>query len=370
MTLLIKNARIILENKITRGNVLVENGKIKKISAGKMSAAKTIDLRGDFLSPAFIDTHIHGYKGYGVDDESAESILKMSLALRECGVCAFCPTLYARKGEKLFSILKNLSSAAGKEKGAKIIGLHLEGPFISPERLGAMNINDLAPITKDLLEKMHKAANGKIAAITAAPELDNFSLLQKFCDEKKIVLQAGHTNATYEQMLCARQKGLKHITHLFNAQSPIHQRAPGVAGAGLMADFSAEIIADNVHVHPALLGFLSRIKNPRDIVLITDSLTPTGQNAKKFYANGERIEMRGGAWRRAGEETIVGSSLTMLNGVKNLVAAGSPLPNAVLTASTNPARLHGLKNIGKIEEGYDAKLVSFDKNFNLKKVLI
>ncbi len=351
------------------GNVLFENGKIKKISQDTLFAENAVDLQGHYLAPAFIDTHIHGYKGFGTDGDTEEDLLKMSLLLAARGVCAFCPTLYALSPDKLLTKLKTMSAAVGREGGAKIIGLHLEGPFISPNKLGAMKPEDISPIKKDLLNKIYDAANGHIASITAAPELENFDLLLNFCKEKNIVLQAGHTDATYEQMLSAKAKGLKVITHLFNAQSSLHHRAPGVAGAGIMEDFCVEVIADNVHLHPAMLGFIGRVKKPEDIILVTDSLTPTESEAYKFYANGERVEIKNGAWNKHGTDNIVGSSLTMIQAVKNLVFAGFSLENAVLAATANPARIHNIKNLGRIEEGYDSKVVVFDKDFKIKRLV-
>lgn len=347
---LIKNASLILPGKIMRGQMLIENGKIKKISDGGLSARREIDLNGFYVAPGLIDTHIHGFNG------NEEDVLQMSLDLESTGVAAFCPTLYSLNREHLLEKLRERAAVIGQEKGAKIIGLHLEGPFISPRRMGAMK--ETAAVTKTFLEEILAAANGKISAITAAPEVENFELLAKFCAENKILLQAGHTDATYEQMLSAKELGLKHITHLFNAMSPLNHRAPGAAGAGLTEDFSVEVIADNVHLHPKTLSLIIKAKNPQDIVLITDHVSP-----------GSDYELKNGAWRKAGKEDIVGSAITMLDAVKNLVRAGAALENAVMAATENPARLHNLSTLGKLEEGYEARLAVFDADFNLKTTL-
>ncbi|WP_428897393.1 N-acetylglucosamine-6-phosphate deacetylase [Parelusimicrobium proximum] len=371
MTILLKNASAIMPEGIKKFDVLIRGEIIEKISESiSASADETIDLKGDYLSPAFIDGHIHGFGGKGTDIESADSLIGMSEYLAEKGVGSFCPTLYSAKPEKLLKDLKLFAKAKGKEKGAKIIGLHLEGPFISPKKLGAMKAEDLAQISRPLLEQIWDAAEGTISAMTVAPELDNLEVMTDFAKEKGILLQAGHTDATYQQMMRGFSLGIRHVTHLFNAMSPFNHREPGAAGSAMMEDFSVEIIGDGAHVHPKVVGFIGRIKKPGQIVLITDALTPTKQASGRLLANGEEVEFKDGFFRKKENGIISGSALTMLDGVKNLVSYGFSLELAVMAASANPARLHKLHDRGLIKEGLTADLTAFDKDFNLTLSII
>ena len=201
------------------------------------------------------------------------------------------------------------------------MGLHLEGPFISPEKPGALSPSAISPVNLDLMDKLWAASNGNIVNMTVAPELKNMRELALYCIKKNIVLQAGHTNALYENMLEGIQAGILHSTHLFNAMSQMHHRNPGAVGAILIhPEMSCEIIADGIHVHPDLIRLLARDKPIDKIVLITDSLKPTEQQEGTLIANGEEVALQGGCFHRKTDGVIAGSSLSMIRGVKNLVS--------------------------------------------------
>ena len=350
-------------------SIHIANGKIEKIVPTQESCPGQLDGKGNYVLPGLIDLHIHGFGGFGPEIGTQESLLRMSQVLLEQGVTSFCPTLYCGQPADMENLLRTLSPVVGTEKGARILGFHLEGPFISPQKPGVMKPQDIAPASLETFERLYQAAQGKIASMTFAPEVAGIEPVVNFCKEKGILLQAGHTNATYEEMLQAKSWGVHHVTHFCNAMSPLHHRAPGAVGAALMDNnFSCEIIADGVHVHPAIISFLRRVKSSRKIVLVTDALLPTGQPEPPFYANREEVILEGGVWRRKADHVIAGSALTMLQGVKNLMAWGYSLEDAVACASTNPARLLGLNDRGMIKEGACADLLLLDKNLNLKKV--
>ncbi len=369
---LILNARIIMQGKVLPDYCLeITHGKISAVfpCTELQSLEKDVeifDAQGAYLSAGMIDMHIHGMAGFGPELATEEALLQMSLELAKQGVTAFCPTLYCGKPEDMLHIVSNTVGAFGKEKGAHIIGYHLEGPFISPQKPGVMKPQDIAPIDLKALQDLYQAAQGHIANMTAAPELPNIAELAAFCQERHILLQSGHTNATYEEFLRGAKLGMNHATHLFNAMSSFNHRSPGAAGAVLMhPEISAEIIADGVHVHPDLVAFLRRIKPIENLVLVTDALLPTAQAQAPFYANREEVVFDGGVWKRREDKVIAGSALTMMQGVKNLVSFGYTLPEAMTCAATNPARLLHLPDKGKIEVGMDADLVIFDKEFNI-----
>ena len=267
--------------------------------------------------------------------------------------------------------LQQMAPAFGHETGARLLGFHLEGPFISPAKPGVMKPQDIVPVDIQILERLYQAANGHIISMTVAPELANVETLIPFCQKHHILLQAGHTNATYEEFLHGVSLGIKHTTHLFNAMSPLHHRALGAAGAALLTpEVSVEIIADGVHVHPDLVAGLRRIKPIENIVLVTDALRPTLQNNPPFVANGEEVNWQAGAWVRQTDGVLAGSGLTMLRGVKNLVSWGYPLPEAVACASTHPARLLGLTEKGSLAVGKEADIILFNDRFELQRVFL
>lgn len=327
---------------------------------------KIIDVKGGYVMPGFIDTHIHGIGGKGADDADTDSILHMSETLPQYGVTSFIPTCCTSKEEKLIKKIKAIVKACGKEKGANILGLHLEGPFLSPERIGAQSADGISPVDLGLMQRLFKACKGKLINMTVAPELKGMRELALYCNEKGIVLQAGHTDATYDQMLEGMQANIMHVTHLFNAMRPMHHREPGVAGAVLIhPELSCEIIGDGVHINPNLITLLLKSKPLSQIVLITDALYPAKTDisqSKELYLNK--------CFYRKEDNVINGSAISMLDGFKNLIKWGVPIEKAVRMASTNPAQIMRQKNKGLLLPGYDADVIVLDKDLNLTHTII
>ncbi len=334
------------------------------------SDVKFIDIEQNYIAPGLMDTHIHGIGGFGTDDMSPDSILKMSEILPRYGVTSFIPTLYSAPKKKMIKAIKAVVSAMGKETGAKILGLHLEGPFISPDRLGVQSADSLSPVNIELMKDFLKASKGKIINMTVAPELKGMRELALFCVSKGIVLQAGHTNATYEQMVEGMQVRILHTTHLFNAMSRMHHRDPGAVGAVFIhPEMSCELIADGIHINPEFIKFLLRCKPLDKLVLVTDSLKTTKQKKLPFIANGDEVYLDKCFYRKS-DNVIAGSALTMIDGVKNLVSFGLTLEQAIQMASANPAKIMRREHLGLIAPGYDADLVVFDKDFKIKYTII
>ncbi len=368
MRIIYKNANIFLNGKFKLGSAVINNGILEDFIFGKsakMKADKIIDLKGKYFAPKFVDTHIHGAFGFGADGK-AEDLLNLSKALFKIGVGAFCPTLYPDAPSEMIKKLKSFAAVIGKEKGARIIGFHLEGPFLSPEKPGVMKLKDIKAIDINLIEKLYAAAEGKIVSITAAPELKNFNKLAAWARKNKVMLQLGHTNATFQDMQSAFKLGAKHITHFFLAMSALHHREPGAVGAGLInKDFSLEILADGVHIKPKVLKLVFALKDINKIVLITDSLTPCGK--KSGLANGEEVVLKNGVFVRKKDSVIAGSALTMAQGLKNLITYGLKPEEAFLCACENPAKLFGAAE-GVFKKGKKISFNIFDKNFDLVKV--
>jgi N-acetylglucosamine-6-phosphate deacetylase len=359
-------------------SVLVQDGKVEDVFSEKRflqkkfdASVRIIDVEGAFVSPGFIDTHVHGFSGFGTEDNSPDAIVEMSRALAQYGVTAFNPTLYPSHPDNMVDSIKAVVAAMGKESGARIMGLHLEGPFISPEKLGVQRPETLSPVDMDLMERIWEASEGHIVNMTVAPELKGMRELALYCIKKNIVLQAGHTNAMYEHMVEGMQAGILHSTHLFNAMSQMHHRNPGAVGAVLIhPEMSCEVIVDGVHVHPDLIRLLVRDKSLDKIVLVTDALKPTEQKSGDLFANGEEVVYHDGCFHRKKDDVIAGSALTMIAGVKNLMSFGLPIENAVKLASMNPAQVMHYSRQGAIIPGYDADLVVFDKYCNVLATVI
>ena len=373
--------------------VLVEGGIISDVFSEKRFLQRSfgpedtvIDVGGAYIAPGFIDTHVHGIGGYGTDDAvygldgldtvaaekvGTEAILRMSQLLVGHGVTAFNPTLYPALPDAMLRAVRAISAAMGREEGARIMGLHLEGPFISPSKLGVQKPETAMPVNLDFMERLWEASGGRIVNMTIAPELKDMRKLALFCINKGIVLQAGHTDAKYENMIEGIQAGIFHSTHLFNAMSRLNHRDPNAVGAVLIhSEMSCEIIADGFHVHPEVLKLLIRNKPLDRIVLVTDGLKPTGQTAGPLLANGEEVIFRDGIFRRACDDVIAGSGLTMIRGIGNLVGAGLSMANAVRTATYNPAQIMGYGKLGAIVPGKKADITVFDRDFRITRVMV
>ncbi len=359
-------------------SVYIQDGKIEDVFSEKRfqqkhfdASVRIFDVEGAYIVPGLIDTHIHGFAGFGTEDNSPEAILEMSRMLAQYGVTAFNPTLYPSESDNMVASIKAVVAAMGKETGARIMGLHLEGPFISPDRLGVQRPETLSPVNIELMEKLWAASEGHIVNMTVAPEIKGMRELALYCIKKNIVLQAGHTNATYEHMVEGMQSGILHATHIFNAMSEMHHRNPGAAGAILIhPEMACELIADGFHVHPDLIRLLVRDKPLDKIVLVTDALKPTEQRNGNLIANGEEVIYHGGCFHRKKDDVIAGSALTMINGVKNLMSFGLPVEQAVKFGSMNPAQVMKFSHQGALIPGYDADVVVFDKYCNVLATII
>ncbi|HRY53279.1 MAG TPA: N-acetylglucosamine-6-phosphate deacetylase [Spirochaetia bacterium] len=358
--------------------LLVEEGRIGDVFSERRFEQKrfgpgvpVLDAQGAYVAPGLIDSHIHGFAGFGTEDLSTEAILAMSERLGSYGVTAFCPTIYPMAEEDMLAAIRASVGAMGKESGARVMGVHLEGPFISPARLGVQRPEFVRPVDLELMERLYEAGQGHITNMTVAPELKGMRELALYCIKRGIVLQAGHTDASYENMVEGMQAGILHSTHFFNAMSRLHHRDPGAVGAIMIhPELSCEIIADGKHVHPDLIKLLMRDKPSSKVVLVTDSLKPTEQEKCPLYANREEVYKSDGIFLRKADDVIAGSALTMIKGLQNLVSFGVPIENAIEMAASNPSRILGLGKRGLLVPGYEADLAVFDKDFRVLATMV
>ena len=369
MRTLIRNIDAVVSGRVVRTDIMVEDGIFRSFD-GKPD--RTIDGTGLTAVPGFIDTHIHGVGGYGTEDGTEDAVLSMSRTLAQAGVTSFFPTIYTDTMERILMDEKAIASASGKEEGASIAGIHIEGPFISPNRIGAQNPAGRLDPDMKAFKTMLDAGKGMVRAMTAAPELPGMEEIAMAARESGVVLLMGHTDATYEEAIKGMDMGIRHTTHLFNAMSGLQHRKPGVVGCALMHDaMTVEIIADGKHVRSDIVLYVIKTKGPDKTVVITDSLRPTMQRSGELTANGVPVEMGDGLWVTKGRPDLIqGSALTMHKAFVNLVHWGLPIEEASAVTSTTPARIYSLSDRGEIAPGRRADLVVMNRDLGIEFTMI
>ena len=364
------NGKLILpdtcgEFKICAGVALNFDEKI--ISVGEpIAGAEIIDAENNFVSPGFINIHIHGAAGVDTMDGELSALKKLAEFLPSTGVTSFLPTTMTMPLEKIYRALENIRAGKNFTHGAKILGAHLEGPFISKKFNGAQAQESIIRADFELIKNFSDV----IKIITVAPEEIDFDFIDR-CREKNIIVSIGHSAATYEEALVALERGANHITHLFNAQTPLHHRKPGVVGAALDSNAVVELIADNVHVHPAAQRILAKVKPRGQIILITDSIRACGLGDGFSELGGQKVFVSGN--RATLVDGTLGGSVTPMNlVVKNFVEnTGFEIPAAVELVTKNPARELGIYNrLGSLEVGKAADIIVFDNDFNIKLAIV
>jgi N-acetylglucosamine-6-phosphate deacetylase len=358
---LIKTDNLYTPEKI-EGNVYVEvkDAKIKHLAFDKPDEnIEMLDLTGYIVSPGFIDVHIHGYGGHDTMEGTIEAISSIAKGLATRGITSFLPTTVAApvtEIEKVISISPQLDSI----EGAKPLGFHLEGPFLSKQEPGAM---DPKLFEEASIEKASTLLDsGKIIMITIAPEVANNLEVIEFLVTNGVNVSLGHTATDYETAVKAFVKGATSITHFFNAIKPFQHRAPGLVGAGMLYPFYLQFIADGVHTHKATIQIMSKFFKDR-LVLITDAIMAAGLDKPGKYTLGGFTIVVDEISARLENGTLAGSILTMDRGVRNLIEFGNlNLSEALRCASTNPAKSIGVKDRGLIKKDNFADFVVLDKN--------
>ncbi len=367
----IRNGKIILPNSdgkffFAENKEVAFDEKILQIE-NKIDAEEIIDAENFFVAPGFINIHIHGAAGFDTMDDSADALKNICNFLPSTGVTSFLPTTMTMPLEKIKNVLKKIRAQSKNFFGAKILGANLEGPFISEKFCGAQDKKNILQADFEIFSDFADI----IKIITIAPEeIPNKKFIDK-CLEKNIIVSIGHSAATYETALETIQRGASHITHLFNAQTGLHHRQPGIVGAALNSNALVELIADNIHVHPAAQKILSKVKPISEIILITDSLRACGLGDGESELGGQKVFVKGNLATLA-DGTIAASVAKMNDVVKNFYNnTDFSLPEVIETVTKNPAcELKIFDKVGSIEIGKAADFVIFDKNFSVKKTFV
>lgn len=329
---------------------------------------KVIDAAGAYVAPGFVNVHIHGCDGADTMDEDADALGKIAAFQARTGVTSFLPTTMTCAYDAVERALVRIRRAmTEKPHGARILGTHMEGPFISPAKKGAQDEQYILPPTFAKIAPYRDV----IKIITVAPEMLSEENFIESCRKSGIIVSLGHTAADYETACAAIARGAMHITHLCNAMTGLNHRKPGVLGAALDTDANCELIVDNVHVHPAMQRIIYAAKRGTHIIPITDSMRACGLSdgvselgGQKVYVNGTRATLADG--------TIAGSVLRMNDGLRILREnLGASIPSIVEMATRTPAEeLNVYDKLGSLTVGKYADIVIFDEDFRIRRTIV
>ena len=366
------NGKIILKDKLLENYALIYSDVIEDIIPLESvpQDATIIDANGGFVSPGLIDLHIHGYLGKDVCDGEQESIKTISKGLLKNGVTGYLPTTMTvdmKVIKKALQVCRELKDESKNWEGSEILGCHAEGPFISESKKGAQDAKYI--LKPDA--KFVKEYSDIIKIITLAPETDkDFNAISEICRDTDVTVSMGHTSADYDTAMASVEAGVKHVTHLFNAMTPLSHRAPGVVTAALNSDVSVELIVDTIHVNKCFYDMLWKLKG-RKLCFITDCLPAGGLPQGEYTLGGAKI-IYDGVICRLEDSTIAGSALPLNYGVWNVYKNSNiPLNECVNGASLNAAMAIGVADRkGSLEKGKDADIIITDQNFEVLKTII
>jgi len=350
-----------------RRDLCIKDGIISQEAEGAVS------LIGCYLIPGLTDLHFHGCRGEDFSDASAEGLQVMADYELSRGITQICPAGMTLGEDQLTKICQTAAAHSGKGAGgAELVGLHLEGPFLSMAKKGAQNgayIHDPDPA---MLHRLQQAAEGLVKLVTLAPEQPGAEEFICAARKEGVTVSLGHTTADYDTACAAYKAGARQATHLFNAMPPFTHRAPGVVGAAFdHPEVKVELICDGIHIHPAVIRTVFKLFGSDRVILISDSLRATGMPDGKYPFGGQEIVVNGPRATLADDpNTLAGSVSDLMACLKNVVSFGIPLADAVTAAAVNPAKVLGIYDrLGSLDVGKQANVAVLDEHLDLKAVL-
>lgn len=346
------------------GQVVIGDGLIQKIVADGRRYSPAHDYGDAFVLPGLIDLHTHGIAGVDVMDASQESLDVMARRLASHGATGFLPTTVTDDVEITRHAVTSIREYmdAPRIGGARVLGIHLEGPFINSEYKGMQNLAHILLPNEEIMTDLLERSGGNVRRVSLAPEMPQADSLIRSLRNDGIYVSIAHTGATYDQALDAVRLGATQVTHCFNSMSGLHHRNPGTVGAAMLCEnLYCELIADGIHVHPAVMRLLIRVKGRERVMLVTDAMLATDMPDGIYHFGGQEITVRDRVARLV-DGTLAGSTLTMDAAVRDLVhLCQVSLVDAVYMASSTPAEAIGLgSSKGKLQAGYDADLTILD----------
>jgi N-acetylglucosamine-6-phosphate deacetylase len=357
--------RLVLDDRVASGQVTIEGGRMTEIVLTDEPAAD-----GPYLAPGFVDVHVHGWGGHdAMGDEAA--LDGMARALLRHGVTSFLPTAVTAPLGELAAFADRVRTwlPHPPADGAEPLGFNLEGPFLAAARRGAHDVAHLRIPAEAPRPTLEPLIDG-LRVTTVAPELPGATGFIRWLQERGVAVSLGHSAATMAEARAGYAAGARSTTHLFNAMSGVDHRAPGLALAALLDEtVFVELIADRIHVDPAVWPLITRLKPPDRLVLVSDAIARAGMGDGRGWIGGLEVEIEGLRVTLAGTSTLAGSVLALDTAVRNLVSAGTTLPAAVAAASRNPLALLGISDRGRIAVGQRADLVELDRELRIRRVM-
>jgi len=372
----IRNARLLYpDGQLRPGQLAVRDGRIESVQEGDApaEAREVFDAGGSILCPGFIDVHLQGLFDHDVWDEDGTGIAGMCRKAPEFGTTAFLATTEYTP-ESIERVMRGFRRAQHQDEGARVLGLHLEGPYLNPEFSGALPHYSRPEPTPEALERILEQCGGELRLMTIAPEMPGHLALIPHLVRSGVVASLGHCGADYEQAIAGIDAGIRHATHLFNAMPPLHHRRPGAIGAALeRPEVQAEIICDTIHIHPAMVRLAYRLKGASGLMLITDAVRVAGlpDGVYRTLGHGQILRKQDGAVRLE-DGTLAGSCLTTSQALQNAVQqCGVPVGDALVMLTRTPAEVLGLTGErGVLEAGRLADLVLLDEGLEPARVWI
>ena len=371
---LIKNAHVISPSvDIPEATIEILGGKIVAVhKTAPVDAASTsvFDAGGDWVVPGFIDIHTHGAAGHDFCDATPETLRSIAKAKLSEGVTSFLPTTLTVTQKALESSFRAAEPYFATQEFAKVPGIHVEGPFINPNCVGAQNPEHVRPPNLNEIKRLHSILPIKIVSL--AVEMPGGENLVRELKERGIISSFAHTAATYEQFQRAKAAGATHLTHFCNQMTPLHHREIGLVGAGLLDDeIRVEMICDLIHLCPPMIQLAFKVIDHNRLMMITDSISASGLADNQRAKLGELEVMVKDGVARLESGALAGSTLRMNVALKNIFeTTGLPLSELIGTTALNQAMSLGLADRGKIEPGFAADLVVLDKAFQPQVVMV
>lgn len=364
--MIIKNGKLFQEQgAFTDGDLFIEGDKIAASAEGEV-----IDAAGLYVIPGLTDIHFHGCVGYDFCDGTHEAIGRIAQYQLEEGITQICPASMTFPEETLTSIFK-AAAAYKNENGADLVGINMEGPYISMAKKGAQNGEFIHKPDADMFLRLQEAAEGLIKLCDIAPEVEGaMDCIEAISD--KVTVSLAHTTADYDTAIKAFEAGAKHVTHLYNAMPPYSHRSPGVIGAACDCEkVFVELITDNVHSHPATVRTTFKMFGDDRICLISDSMMACGLDDGDYSLGGQAVTVKGNLATLTELGNIAGSVTNLMNCVRTAVKEMNiPLASAVKCAAVNPAKAIGIYDkYGSITVGKQANVVLLDENLDIKYII-
>lgn len=366
--MIIKNGLVFEENGTFTKRDLYTDSSHRIAKTPQANDNEILDASGLYVVPGLVDVHIHGAVGYDFCDGRPEGLGEISSYLKSHGITSFCPTSMTLPIEKLQEIFQSIRQVPAEPSFARIAGIHMEGPFLSPAKKGAQKEDFLIRPDISAFRRLNDACGGQIRLITLAPELPGS---MEFIEElhETVSLSLGHSTADYKTAAMAYQKGANHATHLFNAMNPLHHRDPGIIGAASDAPHvMAEVICDGIHIAPSVIRMIFRLFGDDRVILISDAMRALGMADGVYELGGQEVS-KNGSRATLSDGTLAGSVTNLFDCVKNAVSFGIPLGCALKAATRNPAQSIGNSSIGSLAPGKEADILLIDKDLQLRKVL-